>query len=50
MKVKTESDVAQSCPTPSHPMDCSLLTMKKEQVELEPENQWTKQDYRPRAG
>ena len=24
MKVKSESDVAQSCPTPSDPMDCSL--------------------------
>ena len=25
MKVKSESEVAQSCPTPSDPMDCSLL-------------------------
>ena len=24
MKVKNESEVAQSCPTPSDPMDCSL--------------------------
>ena len=24
MKVKSESEVAQSCPTPSGPMDCSL--------------------------
>ena len=24
MKVKSESEVAQSCPTPSEPMDCSL--------------------------
>ena len=24
MKVKRESEVAQSCPTPSDPMDCSL--------------------------
>ena len=24
MKVKTESEAAQSCPTLSHPMDCSL--------------------------
>ena len=24
MKVKSESEVTQSCPTPSHPMDCSL--------------------------
>ena len=24
MKVKSESEVAQSCPTPSKPMDCSL--------------------------
>ena len=24
MKVKTESEVAQLCPTPSDPMDCSL--------------------------
>ena len=24
MKVKNESEVAQSCPTPSNPMDCSL--------------------------
>ena len=24
MKVKKESEVAQSCPTPSDPMDCSL--------------------------
>ena len=24
MKVKSESEVDQSCPTPSHPMDCSL--------------------------
>ena len=24
MKVKSESKVAQSCPTPSDPMDCSL--------------------------
>ena len=24
MKVKSESEVAQSCPTPSHPTDCSL--------------------------
>ena len=24
MKVETESEVAQSCPTPSDPMDCSL--------------------------
>ena len=24
MKVKSQSEVAQSCPTPSHPMDCSL--------------------------
>ena len=24
MKVKSESEVAQSCLTPSHPMDCSL--------------------------
>ena len=24
MKVKTESEVAQSCPTLSNPMDCSL--------------------------
>ena len=24
MKVKTESEVAQSCPTLSDPMDCSL--------------------------
>ena len=24
MKVKTESEVAQSCPTPSDPMDCNL--------------------------
>ena len=23
MKVKSESEVAQSCPTPSNPMDCS---------------------------
>ena len=23
MKVKSESEVAQSCRTPSHPMDCS---------------------------
>ena len=23
MKVKNESEVAQSCPTPSDPMDCS---------------------------
>ena len=25
MKVKNESEVSQSCPTPSDPMDCSLL-------------------------
>ena len=25
MKVKSESEVAQSCPTPSDPMDCRLL-------------------------
>ena len=24
MKVKSEIEVAQSCPTPSEPMDCSL--------------------------
>ena len=24
MKVKSEGEVAQSCPTPSDPMDCSL--------------------------
>ena len=24
MKVKRESEVAQSCPTPSDPLDCSL--------------------------
>ena len=24
MKVKSESEVAQSCPTPSEPMECSL--------------------------
>ena len=24
MKVKSESEVAQSCPTPSNPMDCSI--------------------------
>jgi len=24
MKVKSESEVPQSCPTPSNPMDCSL--------------------------
>ena len=24
MKMKSESEVAQSCPTPSNPMDCSL--------------------------
>ena len=24
MKVKSESEVAQSCPTPRQPMDCSL--------------------------
>ena len=24
MKVKSESEVSQSCPTPSDPMDCSL--------------------------
>ena len=24
MKVKSESEVARSCPTPSDPMDCSL--------------------------
>ena len=24
MKVKSESKVAQSCPTPSDPLDCSL--------------------------
>ena len=24
MKVKSESDIIQSCPTPSDPMDCSL--------------------------
>ena len=24
MKVKSESEVAQSCPTPSNPKDCSL--------------------------
>ena len=24
MKVKNESEVAQLCPTPSNPMDCSL--------------------------
>ena len=24
MKVKSESEVAQSCPTPSDPMECSL--------------------------
>ena len=24
MKVKSESEVSQSCPTPSNPMDCSL--------------------------
>ena len=24
MKVKSESEVAQSCPTLSHPVDCSL--------------------------
>ena len=25
MKVKSESEVAQSCPTPTNPIDCSLL-------------------------
>ena len=25
MKAKSESEVAQSCPTPSNPMDCSAL-------------------------
>ena len=25
MKVKSEIEVTQSCPTPSDPMDCSLL-------------------------
>jgi len=25
MKVKSEGEVAQSCPTPRDPMDCSLL-------------------------
>ena len=25
MKVKSENEVAQLCPTPSDPMDCSLL-------------------------
>ena len=24
MKVKSKSEIAQSCPTPSDPMDCSL--------------------------
>jgi len=24
MKVKSESEVTQSCPSPSNPMDCSL--------------------------
>ena len=24
MKVKSESEVTESCPTPSHPIDCSL--------------------------
>ena len=24
MKVKSQSEIAQSCPTPSNPMDCSL--------------------------
>ena len=28
MKVKSESEVAQSCPTLSDPMDCSLPTWK----------------------
>ena len=27
MKVKSESEVAQSCPTLTDPMDCSLLAM-----------------------
>ena len=26
MKVKNETEVAQSCPTPSDPMDCNLLS------------------------
>ena len=25
MKVKSESEVTQSCPTPHNPMDCNLL-------------------------
>ena len=29
LKVKSESEVAQSCPTPRDPMDCSLALIEK---------------------
>ena len=32
MKVKSESEVAQSCPTSSNPMDCSLPGSQKESI------------------
>ena len=32
MKVKSESEVAQSCPTLSNPMDCSSTTMHKSKI------------------
>ena len=35
MKVKTESEVAQSCPTLSDPMDCSLPVQTQIQMEHE---------------
>ena len=32
MKVKSESEVAQSCPTLSNPMDCSSTTIHKSKI------------------
>ena len=36
MKVKSESEVAQSCPTPSDPMDCSLPGSSVHGIQLTP--------------
>ena len=42
MKVKSEREVAQSCPTPSNPMDCSLL---QSPWETPPSMGFSRQEY-----
>ena len=46
MKVKSESEVAQSCPTPSDPMDCSLTGSSVHGIFQARVLEWGAIDYR----